>query len=347
LQSPTPLEQYWSQRFQDTDATDADSIDLPYLLPNAIQSARADSSGIQNLLADKEVVELLLVCGVFCDPVSMVSSQAFRLVQLAGADFRDESDKFADAFTFCDPPVPQMIAAVPVFWRHRYPGETRTITVGDREVDMSGWTPLERFNHCLLDEPAWSDALNFQIMKILVDEEGRINALRKKNTDVFDGDAMFLRFLSRKFQARRPLPPHVAYGMEAKADNVVNDADMSFASHLLGALPSDQVLIEHCQKSHVPLNGHLYMFIRFWQKSSMFRTEGDDNEMSDVAPKLSDGAAAAALDRWRFEQIFETGWQNDREEKTPGRLSAPERRDCPGGPPHEPPKTVDLPALDP
>jgi hypothetical protein len=302
---PTRLEQLWSAKFADTVEIDADSIDVPYLLLNAIQVAYLESEAIVDFLKNKDAVERLLVCAVFCDPVSMVSTQAFRLVRIPAAEFKDEVDMFAEAFTFCNPPVPQMIAAVPVFWQHRYPGKPQVLRVSSRDVDMSGWTPLEMFNHYLLDDPAWSDALNFQIMKILVSEENRVKVLRQGNADVFNDDTMFLRFLSYKFRARRPLPLHVAYGMECKEDDVVEDADMSFASHLLEALPDDQVLVEHRQKSHIPLNGYLYEFIRFWQTSSMFRTGGDDNEMSDVAPKLSDGAAAAALKKHRFMKILE------------------------------------------
>jgi hypothetical protein len=342
-QVPTPFEQLWAKQFADTSEADADSIDLPYLLLHAIHTACRESQAMSRCLANKAVVERLLVCGVFCDPVSMVSSQAFRLVAVAGIDFTDELESFADAFTFCNPPVPQVIAAVPIFWRHRYPGRPETLKVGRREVDMGGSTPLEMFNHYLLQDPAWSDALNFQIMRILVAEEKRIQTLRQNGADLFGEDAMFLRFLSHKFQARRPLPPHVTYGMGPKEDDVVKDADMSFASHLLEALPDDPVLVERSQKSRAPLNGYLYKFIRFWQKSSMFRTGGDDNQMSDVAPKLSVGAEAAALNKRRFNRILKEDIKRAAgDEGVSRRLEAPLRDTCPRSPPYEPAETVDL-----
>jgi hypothetical protein len=70
------------ERAPPPDSKLGDAINRSYLLLNAIQTAYLEAQNILEFLQKEEIVGRLLVCGVFCDPVSMVSSQAFRLVRL-------------------------------------------------------------------------------------------------------------------------------------------------------------------------------------------------------------------------------------------------------------------------
>jgi hypothetical protein len=218
---------------------------------------------------------------------------------------------------------------------------------------------LELFNHYLLEEPAWSDALNFRIMQILVSEDRRITAIRQAERPsgmdeqrfrevIRAEDALFLRFLMAKFRTRQPQPPLIPLpgteqpGRSTEKDQVVEE-DMSFASHLMGAVPKDQNLVTYAHKSHMPLNGYVYKFIRFWGKSLMFQIDGEPDDMCCLAPKLSDGAVYAAMERRQFDRLIHDDTRRAIEGEGAGPpaklVLAPAGRESP---PYDGPKTLDL-----
>jgi hypothetical protein len=389
-----------------------DAINRAYLLLNAIQAAYIEAQNMLDFLQNKEVLERLLVCGVFCDPVSMVSSQAFRLIRLIlypdlfnstdaqcqslfttfdapelnasqdgrlpekRIDFSDTVNQFASEFFFSDPPLPQMIAAISAFWNYRYPVlpniglkvepevlkpvQLKMKDGGCSEVDMTGRTPLELFNHCLLEEPAWSDALNFRIMQILLSEEAGLAELlqadRPSNMTeeqfhkmILKKHEMFFRFLAAKFKTREPQPPQIPRlepqrprRPAEKKDEFVW-TDMSFVSHLMGAVPQDQDFVNSSQRFHVPLNGYVYTFIRFWQKHLMFLIDNDPTAMFSEALKLSDGALYAAAARREFEATIQADANRDDKGEGKGpKVKLVQVGTCLRSPPYVGPVTLDL-----
>jgi hypothetical protein len=177
-----------------------------FLLETIVQMVNENPDIVRVLQDEKdryELIELLLLCGVLVDPVSMVSVQTFRLLKMVlyGLDVRDivtiagnwktpEVARLVDLYTgdfeFGDPLMPQMIAAFRLFWDHQYENLTFEGRVleplrfplvdenGDDVEDQSfehirslAMAPLEKFGPLLLDEPPLGDAFNFQISNTL------------------------------------------------------------------------------------------------------------------------------------------------------------------------------------
>jgi hypothetical protein len=190
-----------------------------YLLLNSIGRMVNESPDIVSFLQDEkdgyELTELLLLCGVLADPVSMISVQAFRLLKMVlyGLEVIDEVtipgiwqnrevadlvDLYAGDFKFCEPLTPQMIAAFRLFWNHRYEDltfegrvlEPLTIPLVDEHGDdteelpfehnrFPAMTPLEKFGLLLLHEPPLSDAFNFQVFSALKFWKNWVNGRRQ------------------------------------------------------------------------------------------------------------------------------------------------------------------------
>jgi hypothetical protein len=151
-------------------------------------------------------MELLLICGIYSDPQSLVAARAFKMLEiivygrLAAPDLELDSiyfepevqrilDDYAQDFRFSWNPTAQMLAAFPLFWNHRYPDlydeqlrkrfTYAPIELRWRTPDGSagratsqyprgpGLTPLELYGQFLLYEPPIFGSLNRQILRIL------------------------------------------------------------------------------------------------------------------------------------------------------------------------------------
>jgi hypothetical protein len=213
--------------------------------------------------------------------------------------------QFAEEFVFSSLPFPQMVAAISIFWDHPYPSlpndgppvaeKVWTVTSVDgaaKPLTFRGQTPLEFYNHYLLHEPSWSDALNYQMLRILEMKEDEINVFRlapipennarqvieaRKRIDSLD--EFFVRFTRSKFKTRLPIALEEAHsnaeGRQEKMDQQ-SEVDMSFAVHLLGVDPTDEQLASGGCPPVAPLNGYVYRFLRFLQSSRMFQYGDDD-----------------------------------------------------------------------
>jgi hypothetical protein len=193
------------------------------------------------------LVELLLICGVNGDAV--VSTIAFGILRallypppcalnvseiLHTIVINDEVvngevyvwenaalvelvDRYAKGFEFTQNPTPQMIAAFPLFWNHRYvgpddePGPPITIELDRRYTfeKPAGKTPLEFYSYCLLEDPPENDVFSLSILEVL---KWKLNAIRDKRDSwtedldfesrcevVMREDEVFFNFLRSNF----------------------------------------------------------------------------------------------------------------------------------------------------
>jgi hypothetical protein len=227
------------------------------------------------------LLDLLLLCGVLADPTSMVSHQAFRLLKSAIYGITPEQmdpipgvceeslvaklvDEYATSFTFTEPPTPQMIAAFPLFWNHNYKDlalaswEPKKFPLYTDEGKLDegrpaflwerprGVTPLERFAGWLLDEPALSDAFNYQIMAALKFASQRAEKLRGQPSadwgtwfeKVMTADLVTFDFL--RAPARLAAGTVVGFAKDILL-NLASGRTVSLTDPMLGTLPGDTV----------------------------------------------------------------------------------------------------------
>jgi hypothetical protein len=108
--------------------------------------------------------------------------------------------EFTKQLEFRSNPTPQMIAAFPIFWNHRW--QTIESKLEDKvefkvytnftdgnmktfEVDgLNGTTTLELYAPLLFDEPPLSDTLNFEIMYVLTKHVDATDKVRQKYAGV-------------------------------------------------------------------------------------------------------------------------------------------------------------------
>ena len=209
---------------------------LAYCLLGVIRSACNEDQSLFDLLQTEEGLRYLMICGVYSDSVSMVSQVAFWLLRIIvyGSDKKqwilyknekelkdceDDGDfvpyevksiydegwtqeiigEYAQLFKFDCLLTPQMIAAFPLFWNHRYedlgskeeeeefpPIEIHLIE-GDKDKEErllekykkpEGTTPLEYYVNFLFDEPPLSDAFNREILTMFVWQVNRAHKHR-------------------------------------------------------------------------------------------------------------------------------------------------------------------------
>jgi serine/threonine protein kinase len=151
-------------------------------------------------------MELLLICGIYSDPRSLVAKTAFKLLDIIvygklvapvlemDSIFFDREvqtvlDDYAQDFQFSQNLTPQMSSAFSLFWNHRYPDlrddelkmavnyppvEVRWMTPDGSEGRAisqyprgPGLTPLEFYGALMLWELPILDSLNRQILRIL------------------------------------------------------------------------------------------------------------------------------------------------------------------------------------
>jgi hypothetical protein len=176
-----------------------------YFLLLVLQTALREDPGIAKDAQVAEVIEPLLMCGVYGDGQSLASKTAFGVLKVLvygtcvvegeeDADgvgpiddgrIRALIDQYAADFEFSDRLTGQMIGAFPLFWNHRYPGLDRKYQYDRVDVKIydqtgmneiatraivrePGETPLEHYGSWLLDDPAVSDELNTEIRRILL-----------------------------------------------------------------------------------------------------------------------------------------------------------------------------------
>jgi hypothetical protein len=271
---------------------------------------------LQNERNNYELIELLLLCGVLADPVSMVSVQAFRLLKMVlyGLDVVDVVtiegiwttpevarlvDLYAGDFEFGDPLTPQMIAAFRLFWNHRYDNLTFEGRVlepmkfplvnekGDDVKDQTfehirspAMTPLERFGSFLLDEPPLSDAFNFQIFSVLKFWNNFINGRRNstRRGDWFEWQKAIIRddLVVVDF-LRTPV---------RLGDRVVQLIEK--LEEVMPLIPTHPFFQWCPWHPHAPLNGFVFELAYFVTETELFLIHDDVFVPCDLIPRLSE-----------------------------------------------------------
>jgi hypothetical protein len=217
-----------------------------YLLLNSIFMMTLEEVTVLRDLQDVGRIEKLLKCGIGSDPFSMVSVQAFGLLEsvIEGFDDRrviERIDEYAKYMTFQLPPnlTPKMMAAFPIFWNHRYQllddGHTYPDTtihlsfvkgkkdgkdlIGSEDVVIArkkGLTPLELYGRLLLDEPTYNDGFCWKIYKVLenyVKSYADLRAITKgedntleNNLRLLEKELVLYEFLRTEFEYHAGAP---------------------------------------------------------------------------------------------------------------------------------------------
>jgi hypothetical protein len=198
-------------------ASEKDADLKAFLFLSALRHALSENGSIwkivQSAAREFEVIQLLLICGIYARPSSMSANIAFGLLKAAlygspeteklavGANEEVDPlpmrrtaellaliDSYAQDFEFRVWPTAQMRDALPLFWEHRYP-HIRSVGRGpvmcplgteddpdDVELALDGMTPLELYGRYLLDDPPLSERLcvHLQDVLFLYDRESQI-----------------------------------------------------------------------------------------------------------------------------------------------------------------------------
>lgn len=192
-----------------------------YLLIMSIRSSVYERLDIINIFREEKnnnyrLIQSLLYCGIFSNVNSLISLEAFRLLDIIfnGLSFldinpwlKDESEKldkldfypkFAEKIIF-DPKNPNLkiIRSLPIFWNHRYNIKEYKMSEEElKEYDVSdyyqkkqektrkrekGETPFEILQPCLLAEPPISSSLINSYVSIFIHLLKERKELRENN----------------------------------------------------------------------------------------------------------------------------------------------------------------------
>jgi hypothetical protein len=306
--------------------------------PDVLRKLQAPyGEGEAGTLDGPSLTEYLLFIGTFADATSMVSAAAFRLIGLiaygtapamqgaAGDDadtiegiytrpeYKDLVTSYASDFYFTEPPTPQMIAAFPIFWNHRYPNSDYEnasavawppvrIALLDREGkpcqeywehsrEAGSATPLERFGHCILFEPPVNQMFNNEVTRVLRWYQKEFEGTRFPDPDtlkqvqaseelwfryqrkVCEWDSVFFDFLRVKFN----------YDGGPLCD-------MGHIVKSLPLLPTDEFYTrKNNARCRALLNGSILDFAMFWQDSDFFSLAEDRSPMAEFAVEAPTG----------------------------------------------------------
>jgi hypothetical protein len=251
-----------------------------------------------------------------------VSAQAFRLLRpllAPPAAFAPLVEKYAPDFLWPTAPTPQVIAGLPIFHAFRYPElpnydsgvpvehdqapAVQFTLVGSAELfapGVAGRTPLELYNHLLLENPPLSDQMNRSIWAVLKGHCAAAKAVREAGPGndpvafqrrLCEMDSVFYRFFMAPFQTKRPLPIEVmhGHGREAKEQReslvVRNMAQM--LSELL-PLDATNPIGRNIDGHFCPsVNGMVRKLISLLRKD-IFQDSDGINWAPDVIPRIDD-----------------------------------------------------------
>jgi hypothetical protein len=235
---------------------------------------------------DLRAIEPLLVCGVVGGGRSMVSVQAFRLLDwivngISDTEVASIADEpivhaivadFAECFRFSIDVTPQMVAAFPLFCGHRYAdlgrGEHAAVAVelaGGRQFEratVTGTTPLEFYGSFLCDEPPLSDGFSRAILSAAARIAQNGERLRdSENVKMLEADpAEYQRMV---IEADLPFHDFI----QAKWDG--GEANMR---ELVKYFPSPSALqLPKIDTARVHMNRFVVELARLWAKRNPFR----------------------------------------------------------------------------
>lgn len=230
LNGQDKLEIDWSDHLKiETNFSDVESTEfIVYLLIMSIRTSIFEQSDNINAFRDDEktnyrLIQSLLYCGIVSDVKSLISLEAFRLLDIVFNGITSielekwkshESDKlqmkfydnYANALIYdSNEPNLKMIQALPIFWNHRYKNSNYQMSEDElKPVDVSdyygneikktrkreeGETAFEILQPCLLAEPPFSSMLIHTYVKIFIDildERKKLYENEEKTTEILD-----------------------------------------------------------------------------------------------------------------------------------------------------------------
>jgi hypothetical protein len=265
-----------------------------------VNHMRSGPSGL-----DLRVMESLFLCGLLGGGASMVSSQAFRVLDsiingvptdapsiAENEEVQVMIHKFADCFRFSEQLTPQMVAAFPLFWNHRY----RDLTSGGspevvielpdgpfRREGQSGLTPLEFYGDFLFDEPTVSDGFCNRILNVLTKIANRGNQLRNRE----DPETKRLVRDDVKRYQHTVIEADLPFFDFLQAKRVNGEAAIS---RILECFPLEiKEITERSLPPRALLNGFILEFAKLWGKTDLFALEnGDRLPAPDQPPALGE-----------------------------------------------------------
>ena len=182
--------------------------------------------------------------------------------------------------------TPKMAALFAIFWNCRYhdlKGEVES-KFPDMDIELekpqsqpdsspvfyhyqqpAGKTPLELYNHLLLDEPPMSDALCHDILRVIKFDHNMTSVLRDPGPDASPEEFYELQ--------RAALKSDLGYMefLRSKFLYAGREVDMSVTPDALALCPSDEFFRTAEQKYRVALNGHAMEFYLFNQDCQRFQ----------------------------------------------------------------------------
>jgi hypothetical protein len=158
-----------------------------FLCLSAVRTALTGNPGLWSVIQSRErlyeVIQLLMICGVYAQPESISANIAFGIVKTAvygsaevrrmesGSLLERVMARYALDFEFRAEPTPQMRDALPLFWDYMYPPIRRVGGPDDPEgleLLQDRMTPLELYAQYVLEDPPISDVLNAHFREALL-----------------------------------------------------------------------------------------------------------------------------------------------------------------------------------
>jgi hypothetical protein len=214
-------------------------------------------------------------------------------------------DDYAQDFDFSSNITPQMLAAFPIFWNHRYahlattkrPLKYPPLTIewnpplsGEQvKYPKSVWrrplglTPLEFYGRFLLEDPPLSDRFNGQMLRILrmIDREQKRLMASVSQDDYLHYQKILTEKAIIVFDFLR-----TEFPFEGEM------VDMRVLSKFLPLKPTDPILWTLQRRCRVPLNGAIIAFANFLSTTCIFDlADGTSPLFTDFTLYLSDEAS--------------------------------------------------------
>jgi hypothetical protein len=301
-----------------------------YLFLLALQLALKDEPEIGNLSHDLSIVKFLLMCGIYSDPVSMISKLAFRIlkwiiygymptndidepkenIEVLGVygdlRFMDLIQEFAQDFVFSDEITPQMVNAFPLFWNFRYPGLGRKEYFASQQIEIYGEDGKIVVDRMTIERKNGETPLE-HFGRYLLDEPQLSDLFNMEIRDV-------LEFLDKWGKEKIRYPQQRPRGERdwILYTRKVTDFDLIYFEFLrtkfvyggkngnmvmaLDALSLIDPEFWRLKKKPPPaLNGNVLWLLEFMVQSEFFNELNGPSELAKIAPKIDEMLFATAV----------------------------------------------------
>lgn len=295
-----------------------------FALLNVVYSTCLQEPTLITSIQNSDIIELLLMCGVYADSFSMLGPRAFKMLGLIlyGGEFIGGEvivddvyfeyeallHEYAPDFVFDIEVTPKMVAGFTAFWNYRYTTGMLSRADGGYTYDdiefnydpypdkmyvkkpfiykkPAGKTPLEFYNHFLYAEPHVSDDLNRSIVNIV-----KYVSSKAENLWVLleeSRNAKEFYDMQEKIFRKEVILFEFLRSKFKYGDNA--SCDMSVIEDALPLVPTDKFFKTSNKRYHQTLNGHKLAFLKFWLESEMFGSKDMGSQTLEIsAPRFSE-----------------------------------------------------------